>query len=306
MKVLITGGSGLVGKHLQEIVRDDSNWIFLSSKDCDLRIEEMVFQLFEYHKPNVVIHLASKVAGLYGNMENNYDFLMDNLKINSNIVSACKKYNVEKLINILSTCIFPDENISFPLSSDQIHNGPPHSSNSGYAYSKRFLHIASNLLSNTTVINLIPTNLYGKYDNYNFKSSHVVPALIHKFYLCKKNNCNVIAKGDGSALRQFLYAGDLAEIIVYFTNKICNKNISVIVSPDYETSIKNLIDILTELFNFKSEIIYDKSFSNGQHKKTTSSKELLEQIPFFEFTDLKTGLNKTIEYFKNNYDDLRI
>lgn len=314
MKVLVTGGSGLLGKSLQKIVKEhwhlDYEYEFLSSKDCDLRNKENVFNLFTSYKPDVVIHLASCVGGVYDNMAKNYDFLINNIHINTNIIEACKEYQVKKLINILSTCIFPDLNVTYPLTSDQLHNGLPHHSNIGYAYSKRILHVASELLSQhgTQVVNLIPTNLYGENDNYNLISSHVLPALIHKTYLAKHNNKPLVIYGSGNALRQFLYVDDLSSVIQYFVkNEFDEKNISCVVSPpeDQEISIKNAVSVIKDQLDFQGSVIYDMSYSDGQLKKTATNIELKNYIPDFQFTSIQDGLKNTIEYFITNYNDIR-
>jgi GDP-L-fucose synthase len=315
MTILVTGGSGLVGKALQRLVPDDSKFIFLSSSDCDLRCEDKVEEIFEKYKPDIVVHLASLVAGLYGNMDNNYKFLVDNIKINTNILENCNKFNVKKLINILSTCIFPEQNeynnLTYPLTSNQILNGKPHSSNAGYAHAKRLLYIGSKLLTNTSdiqVINLIPTNLYGRDDNYNLHKSHVIPGLIHKIYLAKNNNTNLIIKGSGSAKRQFLYVDDFANIILHFVNaNLSSPFNALVVSPskDYEITIKQLVFKLVKLFDFNGKIIFDRDYPDGQDIKTTDNTELLRYIPSFKFTTVDVGLPETIEYFINNYDIIR-
>ena len=315
MNILITGSSGLIGKSLQSLIQDKkNNYIFLTSKDCDLRNLENVNKIFNKYQPDIVIHLASKVAGLYGNMNNNYIFLMDNIKINSNILECCEKYKIKRLINILSTCIFPNDNIKYPLTSDQILNGKPHNSNSGYAYSKRFLYIGSELLTNYSdieIINLIPTNLYGKYDNYNLDNSHVIPGLIHKIYLSKINNSELIIKGSGLAKRQFLYVDDLSKIILELMfKKLESKFYSLVISPPVsdEITIKELINILCKKFesnNLLNKIKYDTSYSDGQIIKTSDSNELLELLPNFKFTSLESGLEKTINYFIENYNKIR-
>jgi GDP-L-fucose synthase len=315
MTILVTGGSGLVGKALQRLVPNDSDFIFLSSSDCDLRNEKHVEEIFNEFKPDIVVHLASLVAGLYGNMDNNYKFLVDNIKINTNILENCNKFKVKKLVNILSTCIFPEQNeynnLSYPLTSNQILNGKPHSSNAGYAHAKRLLYIGSKLLTNTSdiqVINLIPTNLYGRDDNYNLHKSHVIPGLIHKIYLAKNNNTNLIIKGSGSAKRQFLYVDDFANIILHFVNTNLSMRFNALVvspSKDYEITIKQLVSKLVKCFNFNGKIIFDTDYPDGQDIKTTDSTELLRYIPSFNFTTLDTGLPETIEYFINNYDIIR-
>lgn len=313
-RVLVTGGSGLVGKAIENIEKIQKNtiWKYLSSKDADLTVESEVLREFNDYKPTIVIHLASKVAGLYGNMENNYSMLVDNIKIHTNVLEACKKYKVLKLVNILSTCVFPDKNITYPLTSNQIMNGPPHLSNEGYSYSKRFLLTGSELLSKATgieVINITPTNLYGEYDNYHLQKSHVIPGLIHKCYLAKKNGEAFVIKGSGKAKRQFVYTDDFAKIILHFVNREKNlkKVENIIVSPDKESeiTIKQLVEYIAKEFDFKNEIVYDTNYSDGQLAKTCDTSELLNSIPDFKFTSIEKGLHSTIAYFINNYDNIR-
>ena len=317
MKVLVTGAYGLVGRSLQKVVKnnfDGNEYCFLSRQQCDLRNLVDVKVLFNEFKPDVVIHLASCVGGVYDNMNKNYTYLVDNIKINLNIVECCKENNVTRLINILSTCIFPDKQVTYPLTSDQLHNGLPHDSNIGYAYSKRVLHLASSLLvenqdNNLTVINLTPTNLYGEYDNYNLASSHVIPGLIHKTYLSQHSTGSLQIYGTGKAKRQFLYVDDLSRVILEFSKLDLNsqKNVSCIVSPpeSSEITIYNLVENICSVFEFSGEILCDTSYSDGQYKKTTNDDELKKYLPDFNFTPLQTGLKTTIEFFKTNYKDLR-
>jgi GDP-L-fucose synthase len=320
MLVLVTGGSGLVGKSIQSLVKNSEldkldDYVFLSSLDCDLRNSSAVENIFEKYKPDVVIHLASLVAGLYGNMDNNYQFLIDNIKINTNILECCNIFNVKRLLNVLSTCVFPEQNefnnLIYPLTSNQILNGRPHPSNSGYAHSKRILHIGSKLLTNTSdieIVNLIPTNLYGKHDNYNLYKSHVIPGLIHKIYLAKQNNTNLIIKGTGSAKRQFVYVDDFASIILHFISSTLDKHFNaMVVSPpkEEELSIKDLVEHLVRIFEFKGKVIYDSDYPDGQDVKTADSGELLVYIPEFQFKTLDEGLHKTINHFIQHYDTVR-
>jgi GDP-L-fucose synthase len=320
MKYLVTGGTGLVGSSIKECVKDDcdNEYLFLSSKDVNLINTEEVDVVFKNFHPDVVIHLASKVAGLYGNMNDNYGFLVDNLKLNTNILDNCKKYKVKKLINILSTCVFPDKNVTYPLTSDQILNGEPHTSNEGYSYSKRLLFTGSKLLfnqrefvgmSDLSIVNIIPTNLYGEYDNYHLINSHVIPGLIHKCYLAQNNNTDFVVKGSGSAKRQFLYSGDLAKVIVQFakSDKFNGQFLSLIASTPVssEISIKQLVDKIVNIFEFKGNVIYDTSFSDGQAAKTTDSNEVYKYFSDFEFTDIDNGLQKMIFHFKENFEKVR-
>lgn len=312
MKILVTGSSGLVGDAVCKRLEKDfpsSDFYFLTSKMCDLRDYQQVDRAFSIFLPDIVIHLASVVGGLYGNMDNNYKFLTDNLKINMNILDACKQYHVKKLINILSTCIFPDQGVSYPLTSDQILNGEPHYSNEGYAYSKRMLYVGSNLLlktdQNINIINLIPTNLYGDNDNYHLQKSHVIPGLIHKCYLAKMKGGDFFIKGSGMAYRQFLHVNDFADIISRFVN--FNGNATLIVSPPKESEIKirDLVALIADTFKFEGNIVYESEFADGQIKKTTDSAELLNFFPDFTFTDIRDGLKSNVEYFIRNYEVVR-
>ena len=323
MKILVTGGYGLVGKSLQKVVKAcnfDGNFYFLSRVDCDLRNSEQTTNWFKEYNPDVVVHLASRVGGVYDNMNGNYEYLVDNARININVVDSCKVVGVKMLINILSTCIFPDQNVSYPLTSNQLHNGLPHHSNIGYAYSKRILHLASHLLTKinsdkwcTRVVNLTPTNLYGDYDNYNLKSSHVIPGLIHKTSIAKMTSSELHVYGTGKAMRQFLYVDDLSNVILQFIDLYKDKalnemEISCIVSPpeSSEISIKSLIEEICNIFNFKGKIHYDTSYSDGQYKKTASSDELSKYLPNFTFTSISTGLENTIKFFNDNKEHLRL
>ena len=140
--VLVTGGSGLVGKAIQDFLATETTtpekWIFLSSKDGDLRDRKDTEAIFEKHKPTHVLHLAAKVGGLFANMKQKVEFFRENILINDNIMECCRIYKVQKLVSFLSTCIFPDKT-SYPIDETMLHNGPPHDSNEGYAYAKRMI-----------------------------------------------------------------------------------------------------------------------------------------------------------------------
>lgn len=310
IQVIVTGGGGLVGKSLQKFA---PKFHYLTRKDADLRCYDEVEKVFKQYRPHVVIHLASHVGGVYDNMKHNYQYLMDNTKIHMNIVEAVKIFRVRKLINILSTCIFPDSNVHYPLSSDQLHIGLPHSSNIGYAYSKRFLHVASMVMADacpqTRVINLIPTNLYGEYDQYNIERGHVIPSLIHKTYLMMKNDLKTLKiRGSGNARRQFLYSDDFSKIILHFTKFDMDHHVLCIASPpsDHEVSIRELMyEIVSQFGGDETKIQFDITEDEGQYLKTTSDLELKTYIPDFEFTSLQKGLENVISFFQNNYELLR-
>lgn len=310
-KVLVTGGHGLVGSAIQNLIKDKTiEFVFLSRKECDLRNLTECKTFFAKGKFDIVIHLANVVGGLYKNMSNNYSILIDNTNMNTNILECCRTYNIKRLINCLSTCVFGND-LKYPLTSNQMYDKNPDCSNEGYSVSKRLLDTGSKLLSkynNIEIVNLIPTNLYGFGDNWNLHDSHVIPGLIEKTHLANKKCGNLIIKGTGEAKRQFVFADDLGRIILHFVNCELDKHFNqLIVGPPIkdEITIKQLVNKITTIFDFKEPVIYDIDYSDGQLKKTVDSSELLKYIPNFKFTSLDDGLKQTIEHFLTNYNTLR-
>lgn len=299
-KILVTGGTGMVGRSLYDLIdslqEQNYLWLFLSSKICDLTKREKCEELFNDYKPDIVIHLASRVGGLYDNMKHNYNFYITNNMINNNILYCCEKFNVKSLISILSTCIYGD---NIEISENNIHDVPPHNSNKGYAYSKRILDIGTELLSNKNnvkCINIIPSNLYGIYDNYNEESSHVVAALLSRIYNAKRSNSESIEiYGSGIAKRQFLNSFDLAKVILEIVQEkivVNNQFKRIIVSGNREISIKELVDIIVKKVEYNGRIIYNLEYPDGQLRKYAKDSELLNN---FEFTLLEKGISDIID-----------
>ena len=244
MKILITGGSGLVGNAINSIKSNyNYDFLFISSKDCDLSNLELTQKLFISEKPEYVIHLAAYVGGLFKNSNQKVEMLEKNLIINYNVLKCCHDYNIKKCISCLSTCIFPDK-INYPINEEMLHNGPPHNSNNAYAYAKRILEIHSKAYQeqyNDNFICIIPTNIYGPNDNYNLEDGHVIPSLIHRCYLSKEKKTKFIVRGTGKPLRQFIYSEDLAKLIMWVLEKYHEKeNIILSVNEKEETSIKKI------------------------------------------------------------------
>jgi len=303
--VLVTGGSGLVGNGIKSISNDYNNlfFIFISSKEFDLLDLQQTKNMFESLKPNYVIHLAACVGGLYKNMNNKVEMLEKNLIINYNVVKCSHDYKVEKLICCLSTCIFPDK-VSYPIDESMLHDGPPHNSNDTYAYSKRMLEIHCRAYRENYGDNFIcvtPTNIYGPYDNFDLEDGHVIPSLVHKCYIAKKQNIDFVIKGSGNALRQFIYSSDLGKLIVEILLSNNNEsNIILSVGEDEEISIKDIAIIIAKSFDYENRIVFDTNYSDGQYKKTVSNKKILEKIPDFKFIKMDDGIKKTVLWFIDN------
>ena len=308
-KILITGGSGLVGSAIKKISIEYPSYqfIFASSKDCDFTNWENTIEYFRLIAPDYVIHLAANVGGLFKNMNYKVQMLEQNLLININVLKASHEIGVKKVVSCLSTCIFPDK-VTYPIDESMLHIGPPHYSNDAYAYAKRLLEIQSYAYQqqyNDNFICVIPTNIYGESDNFHLENAHVIPALIHKCYLAKKTSTPFIVSGTGKPLRQFIYSQDLAKLIMIVLEKY-NKKESIILSVDEkdEVSIGTVANIIAKYMDYNN-IEFNTSLSDGQFKKTANNKKLRDLVGDFSFTPIKKGISNTVDWFITNYDACR-
>ena len=300
-KILVTGGSGLVGS---EFIKP--NFIPLSSIDVDLRIREDVDNIFKTIKFDSVIHCAGKVGGLGGNMNNKGQFFYDNIMINTNVIESARIHGIKNLVTFLSTCIFPD-NVEYPLTESKIHLGPPHFSNDAYAYAKRMADIQIRAYKEQYGLNyksVIPCNIYGPNDNYNLVNGHVLPSLIHKCYLARENKTDFSIWGSGTPLREFIFSRDVSKLTEWVLNNY-EENEPIILSTSEEISIKDIVGIIVELMNFKGDIIFDSSKPDGQFRKPSDNSKIKNYLPNFKFTPFYEGLKETIDWFEGNYNVIR-
>ena len=219
--VLVTGGTGLVGQALREIVEADPvegyEWYFAGSKDADLTDAAAVAALFDRVKPGACLHLAAYVGGLFANMTHRVEFWRRNVAMQDAVMHCCHERGVRRLVSCLSTCVFPDKT-TYPIDETMIHDGPPHSSNEGYAYAKRMVDVQNRMYNSQhghEFTAVIPTNIFGKFDNFSVSDGHVIPGLIHKCYLAKKNGEAFVVSGSGKPLRQFVFSKDLARLMLW-------------------------------------------------------------------------------------------
>ncbi|KAM9345625.1 GDP-L-fucose synthase-like [Symphorus nematophorus] len=314
MRVLVTGGSGLVGKAIEHVVLQEGGklegeeWIFLSSKDADLVDAEQTRAVFEKHRPTHVIHLAAKVGGLYLHMKENLNFLRDNLKINGNVLQTAHKMGVSKVVSCLSSCIFPDKT-TYPIDETMIHNGPPHDSNFGYSHAKRMIDVQNRgyfTQHGRRYTAVIPTNVFGPYDNFSIENGHVLSALINKTYKAKKEGTPVTVCGSGAPRRQFIYSLDLGRLIIWVLREYEEVDpIILSVDEEDEVSIKEAVDMIAKALDFKGKIHFDTSLSDGQLKKTASNAKLKRYRPDITFTPLKEAIQMTCDWFVANYEAAR-
>lgn len=302
-RLLITGGSGLVGHALRQI---HPSAIYISSQMYDLRFDEQVKQMFETYRPTEVIHLAAKVGGVRANSINPVQFFEDNILINTLVLKYAHLHNVNKLLAFSSVCVFPDDVIP-PIQPHKIHLGEPHHSNFAYSYAKRMLHIqmdAYRQQHNRNWISIIPTNIYGLNDNYNLATAHVIPALIHKCYLAKQNKTPWIIWGNGSSLREFIHANDVANITLWLLNNY-SETTPIILSTGRQLSIRELVFMIAKYMNFGGELIFDTTHSEGQDRKITDTNTLDTLLPNYRFISVEHGVKEMIEWFLVNYENIR-
>jgi len=304
MKTLVTGANGLVGYALSQLGLADTN--YLSRSDVDLTDFNSTKQKFLGLNPDAVIHLAAQVGGIGGNLSHSGEYFRNNILINTNVLESARLSGVKKLISFMSTCVFPDK-CSYPLNERDLHNGPPHPSNFGYAYAKRMLEVQSSAYRkewNCDYIVAIPTNIYGPNDNFSLTEGHVVPALIHKTYLAKKNSTDLVVWGSGKPLREFVYSEDIARLSTWALANY-NDETPIIFTSGIEVTIRDLTEIVAKKMQFTGNIVFDDSKPDGQYRKPSDGSKLRSLNPNFQWTSLEKGIEKTVEWFKTNYHAIR-
>ena len=296
--ILVTGGSGLVGKHLKDIMPDAT---YIGSKDCDLTDVTQVDALMDFFRPKIVVHLAARVGGIVDNINHPVEYLEENIMMNNNVLKKCHEYKVDKLISILSTCIYPDVVDTYPLKEEDLFNGPPPPDNFSYAMSKRCMatHIDSYVKQyEKQWCYLIPCNLYGEHDKYEEHHSHFVSALIKKIY---EATDTVEIWGTGKPLRQFMHAEDLARVIKYMIDNNIVENFNV--APTYVYSIEEMTKIGMESCGKGDlEIVYDNTKPDGQYRKDVDSSKLISVMKEFKFTPLGDGIKRVYDNFSQRYN----
>lgn len=273
-KICILGHKGLVGSALCRELKGQefTNIITADRKQINLQNKQDVDFLFINSKPEYVILAAAKVGGICANNTYPVQFFMDNIEIQNNVISACYKYNVKKLLFLGSSCIYPRD-CPQPIKEEYLMSGKLEQSNSAYAIAKIAgieLCKSYNKQYGTNFICAMPTNLIGENDHYDLNNSHVFPALIRKFIEAKANNENgVILWGDGSAKREFLYSGDLAKACIILLDKFEAKDNDIVVNVGTgdDISIKELAYKIKEIVGYNGEIIWDTSKPNGTPRK---------------------------------------
>ena len=296
-KILVTGGSGLVGKYLRLIL---PNAKYISSKDYDLTSENDVKKIFKSSKYSTVIHLAARVGGIHHNIQEPTKYFEENILMNTLLIKHSYKNKVKNFLGVLSSCIYPDEIKKYPIKENLLFSGAPHASLFPYSYAKRCMAVqidSYNKKFNTKYNYIIPCNLYGEFDKFDTIQGHFVGALINKILIAKKNKKKKIKLfGNGKPKRQFMHAKDLAEIIRIIILKKINKSFNVATNENY--SVKKIAKIALKACDFnEAKIIFDKSMPNGQMRKDIDINRFKRFVPKYKPILLKDGIRDI--YLKN-------
>ena len=300
-RILVTGGTGMVGRYLQDILPEAT---YIGSKDCDLTDYNQVLQFWNHFEPTNVIHLGAKVGGILENLESPADFYDINTVLNHNVLKASRVNNVKRVTGVLSTCMYPDVVDTYPMTEKNVHDGPPSFANFSYGYTKRSLMVgidAYNRQHKTEWNYLIPCNLYGEYDHFeDSEKCHFITALIKKLIDAENlGKTNIELFGTGSPLRQFMYAGDLVRVIKIMIDRDITESFNV-ATPE-ENSIRGMAEITFQALDKMFTIDFNQDKPDGQYRKTVSCEKMMSLIEDFEFTKLKDGVVKVYTEVKKLY-----
>jgi GDP-L-fucose synthase len=306
-KIYIAGHNGLVGSAISRKLKQGgyTNIITKSSNELDLRRQIDVEDFFRNQKPEYVFLAAAKVGGINANNIYPAEFIYDNIMIQTNIIQAAYRHGVKKLLFLGSSCIYP-KYAKQPIKEEYLLTGELEPTNEAYAIAKIAgikMCQAYNKQYGTNFISVMPTNLYGPNDNFDLETSHVLPALIRKFYEAKINNeKEVIVWGSGEARREFLYVDDLADALVFLMHNYDGSDI-INIGIGEDVSIKDLAILIKDVVEYEGSIIYNKSKPEGTPRKLLDV-STLDSLGWKAKIDLRAGIQKLVEWYRNNYSQI--
>jgi GDP-L-fucose synthase len=302
-RILLTGGSGFLGRHVLDALksRGAESVIVPRKAEYDLTQESAVGRVYRDLQPELVIHLAAVVGGIGANREKPGQFLYDNLMMGTQLMEYARRSGVEKFVGVGTICSYP-KHTPVPFREEDLWNGYPEETNAPYGLAKKMLLVqgqAYRAQYGFNAIHLLPVNLYGPGDNFDPSSSHVIPALVLKCQeALDEGRSSITCWGDGSATREFLYVADCAEAIVAATERYDGEE-PVNIGAGFEISIKALASLVAELMRFDGEIHWDTTKPNGQPRRCLNVDRAREAFGFQAKTEFREGLRKTIEAFRS-------
>lgn len=307
-KIYVAGHNGLVGSAIVRALKDSGykNILTFSHSDLDLTDKKETEIMFRLHKPSYVFLAAAKVGGIYANNTLSGEYFYENIQIQSNVIDSSRKYGVKKLLFLGSSCIYPRE-CPQPIKEEYLMTAPLEPTNSAYATAKIAgieMCKAYRKQYGCNFISVMPTNLYGINDNFSLVGSHVLPAMIRKFYEAKMNGIGVVELwGDGTPRREFLHVDDLAQALLLLMEEYDDpKHINIGAGED--VPIKFLAKMIADIIGYKGEIFWNLEYPNGTPRKLMDSSRINE-LGWSPKISLEKGIKSTYEWFDQNYENLR-
>ncbi|HFU0690755.1 TPA: NAD-dependent epimerase/dehydratase family protein [Morganella morganii] len=301
LKILLTGANGMVGKNIIDNHQSDRYIFFTPSSDeLNLLNYSEINSYLAKKKPDLIIHAAGVVGGINANIKNPVKFLVNNMQMGLNLITAAKNNKIKNLLNLGSSCMYPKD-IDSPLCEDMILKGELEPTNEGYALAKiacaKLCEYINRESSNYLYKTIIPCNIYGKFDKFDIDNSHMIPAVINKISNALDNNFEFIEVwGNGESRREFMYAEDLADFIFYAIKNFTEMPQNINVGLGYDYSINEYYRIVADIIGYNGMFVHDLSKPVGMHRKLTDT-TLLSTFGWKHKTSLSTGIAKTYEYY---------
>jgi GDP-L-fucose synthase len=300
-KILVTGGSGLIGLTLKDTLPDA---IYIKSSDFDLRSEDEVKKMFAFYKPDAVIHLAGRVAGIYDHLRYPVQYFEDNLLMNTFVLKHSYLNGLKKFIGMISTCSYPDVVVKYPMVEEDLHLGPPTPTVFSYAYTKRAFAVqieTYNKQYNTNYNYLLPCNLYGEHDKFDPNHSHFLSDLMRKI---SEADEEIVLFGTGKPIRQFMHAEDLIKVLIFYLNNEVFENVNV--ATQEVLTIREMAEIAIKACNKNHlRITFDPTKIDGQYRKDVSIEKLLRIMPDFKCMSLYDGIKRTYKFMTDRNNSIR-
>jgi GDP-L-fucose synthase len=300
-RVLVTGGAGFLGQRVAAALRDRgcSEIVIPRSAEHDLRQPGVAAGLLAESRPDMVIHLAARVGGIGANRAHPAEFFYENLMMGVQLVHEAWRAGVKKFVALGTVCAYPKDT-PVPFREEDLWAGYPEETNAPYGLAKKMLLVQCQSYREQYGFNgifLLPVNLYGPGDNFDPESSHVIPALIKKFVEAKQSGASqVVAWGDGSATREFLYVDDAAEGIVLAAERYDGSE-PVNIGASFEISIRELTELIASLTGFQGEVVWDTTKPNGQPRRKLDTSRATREFGFTAKTNFREGLQRTIDWY---------
>lgn len=303
-RVCVTGGAGFVGRYVVDILRQrgviEDRLLVPRRADYDLTVESNVARLYDDFRPDVVIHLAAVVGGIGANRSHPGQFFYENLVMGVHLIEQARRRGLRKFVHVGTVCSYP-KHCPVPFVEDDLWNGYPEESNAPYGIAKKALVVMLDSYQRQYGLQsavVLPTNLYGPYDNFDQASSHVIPAIIRKMEdALRSGEQHVAAWGTGSASREFLFVADAAEAIVRAAELVDEPD-PINLGTGHELTIRELTSLIARLCGFEGAIDWDERFPDGQPRRCLDTQRASKRLDWNASTALETGLEQTISWYR--------